>query len=136
MKFRPRRLIQKFFKNSYKISSFYLCYFSTFPVGIQLAEQKAAEFFKNSSRNFVSKADSSRIPGTSFFFINRTTFRCMYSRTTRIYLDGRVLRRIIKSRSSFGYFSTVISLIIEGSPDTLIVRFTAKPHILWKSLFH
>ena len=30
------------------------------------------------------------------------------SRTTRIYLDGRVLRPIIKPRPSFGYFSTVI----------------------------
>jgi hypothetical protein len=29
-------------------------------------------------------------------------------RTTTIYLDGRVLRPIIKPRPSFGYFSTVI----------------------------
>ena len=29
-------------------------------------------------------------------------------RTTRIYLDGRVLRLIIKPRPSFGHFSTVI----------------------------
>ena len=29
-----------------------------------------------------------------------------------------------------------ISLIIEGCPDTLIMRFTAKPYILWKILFH
>ena len=26
----------------------------------------------------------------------------------------------------------LISLIIEGCPDTLIMRFTAKPYILWK----
>ena len=32
------------------------------------------------------------------------------SRTTMIYLDGRVLRPIIKPRPSFGYFSTVICL--------------------------
>ena len=32
------------------------------------------------------------------------------SRTTRIYLDGRVLRPIIKTRPSFGYFSTVIHI--------------------------
>ena len=30
----------------------------------------------------------------------------------------------------------LISLIIEGCPDTLIMRFTAKPYILWKILFH
>jgi hypothetical protein len=30
------------------------------------------------------------------------------ARTIRIYLDGRVLRPIIKPRPSFGYFSTVI----------------------------
>ena len=30
---------------------------------------------------------------------------------------------------------TRCSLIIEGRPDTLILRFTAKPFILWKLLF-
>ena len=29
-----------------------------------------------------------------------------------------------------------ISLIIQGCPDTLTMRFTAKPCILWKGLFH
>ena len=29
-----------------------------------------------------------------------------------------------------------ISLIIQGCPDTLTMRFTAKPYILWKGLFH
>ena len=35
-------------------------------------------------------------------------------------------------------FSSIwqILLIIKGCPDTLIVRFTAKPYILWKILFH
>ena len=32
--------------------------------------------------------------------------------------------------------SHVISLIIKRCPDTLTMRFTAKPYILWKSLFH
>ena len=32
--------------------------------------------------------------------------------------------------------SHVISLIIKRCPDTLTMRFTAKPYILWKGLFH
>ena len=37
------------------------------------------------------------------FIYEQTTY-------TKIYLDGRVLRLIIKPRPSFGYFSTVICI--------------------------
>ena len=32
--------------------------------------------------------------------------------------------------------SHVISSIIQGCPDTLTMRFKAKPYILWKDFFH
>ena len=44
---------------------------------------------------------------------------------------------VIAFRSCIQIFTVqIISLIIEGCPDTLIMRFTAKPYILWKILFH
>ena len=56
-----------------------------------------------------------------------------------LYIWTELLQKSAHLRPKFGPqlgISPDISLIIEGCPDTLIMRFTAKPYILWKILFH